>query len=414
MYINLNCNTCFRGDQKNRLLKEAVMETESHFLDSYFDQASEDDELKCKCQKDIAQNAYYISDDNFSDICIRILSESISNKIHYCFNCEGAFIDQVIKDDSEYKGMYELSDNDIQNLTSLGQPVDNLIYYQLETKTKESLLLMLKCQNCGFGYNRYDPSTDRTRSEYKFFREDVVYSETDIQQFYEIIKYLKIRDFASDYGVKINIEDLTEFGSYLRANHMLGYFHNVGQTIFKLLKTHYDKEHYEVLKPGTIVLRGRTVPKNSTDYGIEQMWNPPQSWASHGRFNPVGSSVLYCCDNIDSIPYEINPTAKQDICIAHVYIRRPLIMLNIDRLFYKFNDLVRESSNTDGIYNSDYALTNYISECCKEIGYHGISYKGVRGEDYTNYAILNFTSTEDMSITHVKRMKINIKYEVEI
>lgn len=274
-------------------------------------------------------------------------------------------------------------------------------------------MLKLKCQNCGFGYNRYNPSTDRTRSEYKFFREDAVYSESEIQQFYEIIKYLRIRDFASDYGVQINIEELTEFADYLRANHMLGYFHNVGQTIFNLLKTHYDKAHYEVLKVGTIVLRGRTVQKNNIDYGVDQMWNPPQSWASHGRFNPVGSSVLYCCDNVDSIPYEINPTAKQDICIAHVYIRRPLIMLNIDRLFYKFNDLVRESSNNDGIYNSDYALTNYIAECCKEIGYHGISYKGVRGEDYTNYAILNFSNTEDMSINHVKRMKINVKYEIE-
>ncbi|WP_433921028.1 RES family NAD+ phosphorylase [Paenibacillus taichungensis] len=414
MYINLQCNTCFKGNQKNKTLRDAVMEIESHFLNSYFDQVGKDDELNCKCQKEIAQNEYYISEDNFFEISLRAISESISKKIHYCFNCEGAFIDKVIKDDSHYKGLYDLSDNDVRNLAALGQPVDNLIYYLLEFKTKENLLLMLKCQNCGFGYNRYDPQTDRTRSEYKFFREDNVYSDNDIEQFYKIIKYSKIRDFASDYGMDINTEDLFEFAKYLRANHMLGYFHNVGQSIFKLLKTHFDKAHYGVLRIGTIVFRGRTVTKNSKDHGIDQMWNPPQSWASHGRFNPVGSSVLYCCDNIDSIPYEINPTAKQDICIAYVHIRRPLIMLDIDRLFYKFNDLVRESSNNEGIYNSDYALTNYIAECCKEIGYHGISYKGVRGEDYTNYAILNYKMTDDMNINQVQRLKIKINYEIEI
>ncbi|MEK5504682.1 RES family NAD+ phosphorylase [Paenibacillus sp. FSL P4-0113] len=414
MYINLHCNTCFKGNLKNKILKDAVMEIESHFLDSYFDQADKDDELMCVCEKEIAENEYYISEDDFFEISLIVLSESISKKIHYCFNCEGAFINKVIKDDSDYKGHYDLSDNDVSNLTALGQPVDNLIYYLLEYKVKDNLLLLLKCQNCGFGYNRSDPQTDRTRSEYKFFREDKIYSKEDIQQFYDIIKYTKIRDFASDYGMDINTEDLIEFAIYLRANHMLGYLHNVGQSIFKLLETHFDKAHYGVLRTGTIVFRGRTVTKNCKDYEIDQMWNPPQSWASHGRFNPVGRSVLYCCDNIDSIPYEINPTAKQDICIAHVYIRRPLIMLDIDRLFYKFNDLVRESSNNDGIYNSDYALTNYIAECCKEIGYHGISYKGVRGEDYTNYAILNFTSTDDVSINYIKRMKIKIKYEIEI
>lgn len=414
MYINLQCNTCFRGNQKNKKIKDAVMEIELPFLNSYFDQAGEDDELQCGCQKAIAKNEYYISKDTFLEISLRALSESISKKIHYCFNCEGASIDKVIDDDSDHKGLYDLSDDDIRNLVSLGQPVDNLVNYILDYKTKSSILLMLKCQNCGFGYNRYDPQTDRTRSEYKFIRDDKVYSDQDMQQFYKIIKYSKIRDFASDYGMEIDTEDLFEFAKYLRANHMLGYFHNVGQSIFKLLKMHFVKAHYTVLKEGRIVFRGRTITKSSSDYGIDQMWNPPQSWASHGRFNPVGSSVLYCCDNIDSIPYEINPTAKQDICIAHVYIRRPLIMLDIDRLFYKFNDLVRENSNNDGIYNSDYALTNYIAECCKEIGYHGITYKGVRGEDYTNFAILSFADTNDISINCVQRMNIKIKYEIEI
>lgn len=61
------------------------MEIEPHFLDSYFDQASEDDELKCKCQKEIAQHEYYISAENFYDICLRVLSESISNKISLLF-----------------------------------------------------------------------------------------------------------------------------------------------------------------------------------------------------------------------------------------------------------------------------------------------------------------------------------------
>ncbi|WP_339823441.1 RES domain-containing protein [Paenibacillus sp. FSL R7-0163] len=412
MYYNFKCPTCF---QKNsyKLIRDLLLKIEPQYLSSYFDLSEEDDDLLCSCQKKILPQSFYVDMDNFYNNSIRALSESISSKIDYCFHCEGAVIEQLIKDSSREKGEYDLSEHDLENLSMLGNKISKFIFPLLDTRVQKDLLLMLYCQNCGFGYNRSDPLSDRNHSEYRFYMEDGVYSEADIEKFYDMCNSFKIRNFASDYAIDLKYTDLIEFSDYLKNNNMLGSLHRVGRLIYELLLKHYRLKHYVVLESGRILFRGRNISKSEKNYVPDQMWNPPQSWASHGRYNPVGSSVLYCCDSMDSIPYEINTTSKQDVCIADVIIKESLKMLDIDRLFYNFNDLVRENTNIEGIYNSDYSLTNFIAQCCKEIGYNGILYKGVRGENYINYALLNFKESDDLYINYVRRMKINIRYDCE-
>ncbi|WP_339816319.1 RES domain-containing protein [Paenibacillus sp. FSL R7-0216] len=411
MYINLNCPTCFTNNEE-RSIRKALLGTDKIYLEAYFDKATDYDDLICQCGKEIKQDSFYIQSEKIMEISFLTLSESVSKKIEYCNICEGAIIDHILYENDRGRSEYDLSEQDIKDLENLGTPIPLLIPGILSHKTTNELIAMLSCQNCGFGFNKYDSDLLVNHSEFTFYDDDRAFTKKEINYLHERLNYFKLRDFASDYGITFKEEDLIEFRYYLQKHPLLGFKHPVGQQIYKLLQTHFIERHYEVLEPGVIVFRGRTISKSAINYEPNEMWNPPQTWASHGRYNPVGSSVLYCCSKEEYIPFEVNPTSKQDICIAHIHIKETLTMLNVDRLLFRFNSLIREISDVDGVYNDNYALTNYIADCCKEIGYNGIQYSGVRGEDYHNYAFLSFNKAEDMSIVYINRQEIGLQYNI--
>lgn len=406
----IDCGTCIKN-HRERLLTEALSYVDDVYIDAYFDMADTHDDIICRCNKRIEPPGPYIEENRFIDTSIELLSKYISNKIECCSHCDGTIIDQLIEDHHSGESDYEMSDDDVEYFLSLGTKINDLIEFPLDFKSDQKLISMLHCKNCGYGFKEHEPFNS---FDQKFQLDEKVYTLNEIDKVYEQLRYTKIKDFAKEYGIKINENKMIKFVTYLKKHPLLGLNHPVGKNIYKLLKEHYTRQHFSILEQGTFLYRGRTIPKKSENYAIEQLWQPPQSIASHGRFNSVGSSVLYCCNKRDYIALEVHPHHKQDICLAVLSVKRRMIMLDIDKLFYKFNGFLKENSEYDGIYNLDYVLTNYIADCCKAIGYNGVVYSGVKDSGYINYAFFNYEKHIDLEIAWIERLVIKIQYQTSI
>jgi hypothetical protein len=79
-------------------------------------------------------------------------------------------------------------------------------------------------------------------------------------------------------------------------------------------------------------------------------------------------------------------------------------------LFGGFNDFFSESNVESKTLKKVYLLTNFIRDCCQNIGYHGVKYKGVGRGSYYNYAFFNFAVAVDINITNVSAYDYDIIY----
>ena len=411
MYVNLECHTCFRTNSE-RLLREALNYADDVYINAYFEVVDlYDDSMTCRCNKTLDCHNRYIELSRFEETTILLLSKYISNRIECCSHCEGKIISRIIDEYYAGESIYELSDSDLKKILSLGKKINDLIEFQLDIRSDRKLVSMLYCRNCGFGFKEHETYNS---FDQQFELEEKVYTIDEIERVYEQLRYSRLKDFAKEYGIQITENQMISFVTYLKKHPLLGLNHPVGRNIYKLLKEHYIRKHSSVLEPGTLLYRGRTISKSHENYSFEELWQPPQSIASHGRFNSVGSSVLYCCNKRDFIAIEINPYHKQDICLAVISVKKKMIMLDIDRLFHQFYGFLKENSEYEGIYNLDYVLTNYIADCCKAIGYNGVVYAGVKDTGYTNYAFINFDKQVDLDIVWIERLDVRIQYQTSI
>lgn len=414
MLLNLNCRTCFRKSRFNDIKEYILHEINKDWILSVFDVAEEGDEEYCCCGKLIRPGNLYISEDRFLPIAIDIIATHLSNKIEYCSHCEGKYMkDYIMKyfaSNDEEDDEYLIDEEKINSILNLGEEMKNLFDRPVGNYRIENMIIKhLRCKNCGYGYNRddlYDPHATY------FDPSDKAFSQNDIDEFYKLVDFNNINNFAEYYGVKISVDELNEFEQYLYEFPLLAYKHPVGKKIYEMLYLHYQSNDCEILPKNTLLFRGRLHSKGSKKYPPEQMWEPPKEKAAHGRYNTVGNSVLYCCNNIEFIPYEIYPNNYQSITIAKVVTQKDLEVLNINKLFEKFSGFIGEKADYDGIYNFKYVLTNYIAECCKEIGFKGVKYEGVKDGEYTNFAFFNYEKETDLKITETISVDVKISYSV--
>jgi hypothetical protein len=93
-------------------------------------------------------------------------------------------------------------------------------------------------------------------------------------------------------------------------------------------------------------------------------------------------------------------------------------LLDAESLFKDFQGFINERSAYTSQLMKEYLFTNYIRDCCYEIGFNGIHYKGFcnRGglKPYDNYALINFIEEESINCISTETYTINICYEMNI
>jgi len=141
------------------------------------------------------------------------------------------------------------------------------------------------------------------------------------------------------------------------------------------------------------------------------MWEPPFGVSSHGRYNVVGTSVLYLTDNKEIIPYEINYGSNQELDIALFNVKKPLKILDLSDLLGDFGRYLSQTTNSLNLLKLEYLLTNYISACCIDIGFNGVKYRSVKEGNYNNFVLFNYQKEEDLEIISVETNKVHILYK---
>ncbi|SSY69949.1 Uncharacterised protein [Priestia megaterium] len=403
-YYNLDCSSCFRGSRDKNIKQYLLKNIDRAILGSAFEVGETDYLEKCLCDRDIKEGDLYISSDDFIFVAIRLISTQLSSFIEYCNHCKGHYIDARVEEHVRYAEDPETARPLLYgDMGEIGRELKDLFPHPLGGYKIENLIIKnLTCQNCGYGSGS---GMDNTF----FLPEDEFYSAADLEHFEKLIDYERINRFAKHHGIMLSMDELEEFSTYLNEYPMLAYKHETGVKIYTMLSRHLDDERADLLI-GSSLYRGRSCPKGSNGYPLDRMWEPPKEFASHGRYNTVGTTALYCTDRIDYIPYEIHPNSHQQICIASIKVKRTLKILNINRLFGKFQGFIGEKVSQDGLYNPNYALTNFIAECAREIGFNGLEYRGVNGDYYKNYAFLNIEKGKDLEITDIKLKEFEIKY----
>ncbi|MFD0694958.1 hypothetical protein ACFQZT_12700 [Paenibacillus sp. GCM10027628] len=337
--------------------------------------------LRCSnCNEKIELDDFFIprnTEAEFIKKVCQLLGERLSDFVDYCSKCDVIMeLNEVNNISFEEIGEKQFSE---------GILVEKfIVQHEIPQQYSKYILPYLRCKCCGYGY-------DRENQEYDIGRFDnniKIYKFEEINNFFDI-DMEEWHQFAEEYNILIRSFEITNFLSYLKRNPMLGYRHPVGRKFYELFKKMYDNQDYLLLEKGNFY-RGRTRAIGSSQFKDENMWNPPFGVSSHGRFNLIGSSVLYLTNSKKFVPYEVNFTNSDELDIATIMILKPLKILDLSKLIGDFGRFLSQSPHTNNFLKLEYLLTNYISECCKEIGFNGIKYKGVREGDYDNYALINF------------------------
>lgn len=113
--------------------------------------------------------------------------------------------------------------------------------------------------------------------------------------------YEEFSEFASRYGISLVKAEFSDFKEYIIENPLLAFKHPAGQKIYDVLQAHFEERDYIKLKKGQVLFRGRNRKVDVRMFNDSEMWSLPKGVSSHGRYNLIGTSVLYCSDKIHGI-----------------------------------------------------------------------------------------------------------------
>lgn len=153
------------------------------------------------------------------------------------------------------------------------------------------------------------------------------------------------------------------------------------------------------------------------------MGAPPANSASAGRANPVGISMLYLCDSVQTTMYEIRAGVYDYVTVGTFELLSDIEVINLADLdkispFFAANsygiDYIRQAVNIDYLriigqeiarplrrHDSalDYLPTQYISDFIKSKGYAGIEYSSTMCKDGINLAVYDENLLKCISTT---------------
>jgi len=338
--------------------------------------------------------------DEFISWAIKKLAVVLSKKIIRCQYCN------IVKPKESKKDFEE----DI--CTEMG---DFLYDNNVPEIYRDEVVKHLYCDYCWYGY-------DAVSRSFTFY-DDIFLYDIDEPE-YKQISYDEHYNGIAKY-IEVEPKQIKKFSDYLKKFPMLGMKTLVGKKIFSFLKQAFklfsdhmiddeisDDDAYEMdqfiydpydcvktLYVGTKLFRGRTRKKDTIPFISEKLWAPENGMATHGRFNLIGISVLYCTSEITNIPYELKSTDDELIDIGTFILQSDFTVLDVSADAFKdlFGFLEKPSYDTRTL-KEGYLIPNFICDCCRQIGYQGIIYNDVRTHKCPNYAFFNLEKNKDIKI----------------
>ncbi|MFC9419353.1 hypothetical protein ACIG6B_07385 [Bacillus mobilis] len=366
---------------------------------------AEEGEYYCgDCGDELFPTEFYIPHEAQKEEIIRIVSEKIGNllseKFDYCSHCPSGQEIEALR--------YVAEKEEISSLISdAGEDLyDFLSENGVPESYRDSVLKNIVCPSCNHGIG-YD-SRDSDKGYFEL--QDKVYTNEEIDSFWGFDEQAFI-EIAKKYNIDIDPLKFSGFRDYLFEKPLLAYKHPIGKELYKTLEKIYLQKDYFKLEIDVKLFRGRNRGKDKKQYTSDVMWNPPKGETSHGRYNPVGISVLYCTDDIKGIPYEIEPKKNEVTDVATFTNRKILNLLDIDEIFNGFEGFLSSENQESTNVRKGYLITNFIAICCIEIGFDGVKYNGANGLGYYNYAFFTPTPETFNVSTILKEINFTPSYD---
>lgn len=363
----------------------------------------EKEELICiKCEEVLEpRDMYFIDEDDineYKELIAKKIGKILSNQIEYCSHCKGAELEQ-------YK--YVALKEDI-NLNIGGIDVWDFMNENNVLEEYYGLVIdNLVCSNCNYGKDDYHPKHNPMGGHFDL--DDCFYTETEIDDFWGVNEQ-RVSDLASQYGIAFNNSEINEFIEYLYEKPMIAFKSTTAEKLYSLLKKVYEAQDYEIMRIGKKCYRGRSRGKDGSKFAVKDLSYPPSGIASHGRFNAIGISVLYCTNNINGIPYEIEPKKNQVVDVVELMCQKELMLFNIDSVFKGFSEYTSKENIESKMLKKNYLFTNFISDSCSELGYDGITYSSVGTLSHQNMAFFKDSTRFLAADQEIMTIDYNIHY----
>lgn len=280
---------------------------------------------------------------------IEKISKFLSGKIDSCLGCS-----EILRTEER---------EDIKIVKSLD--IDDFINnYISNYKLGEEIKSKLECSNCG--------NSNLIR----------IITKDEMDNFSRMVSFLE------QFGIEITKLELEKFQNYLRMYPMLAFKNITGKKIMEAIKISFDKQKVILCKK-TKLYRGRKRKQDEKKYLKDQLKMPPERNTGHGRYNFIGESILYCTNDIKQLPEELDLSFNEEIDVVSLVLKEDVKIFPINEIFENFQENFMQCNVESHNLKEKYLLTNYVSQCVKNVGYNGIEYNSIADDDVINYAFFS-------------------------
>ncbi|CAK1608960.1 RES domain-containing protein [Streptococcus oralis] len=323
-----------------------------------------------------------------------IRCEECSEIKDFCYSFEQNFEDD------------ESIDTEIDPAKTLAELLNEQFNIDYESEYFDSIVENIHCGNCGNGTG-VDYENKKDNGVFNWDTE--VYTNYELDEFEEKFYGEKeeLRTDISLMALNFSKEELNDLkNDYIKNKIYISrnpHFRKLENRIKKWFK---DGEFIYKMNKNRILYRTRVVDIDKI-VDKKDLWAPPATFANQGRFNDIGTSVLYCSNDKSilekEVPIKEDDTDKKKRILVKIISNRILNLFPINYIFGKdegFNGLISEKDNdfSETVIKKHYIICNIVSAICSKIGYDGIVYKSVKSGEYINYAIFNVKEDEDLGI----------------
>ncbi len=356
----------------------------------------------CKCGSKVIKGESYIVDyDELSDTIYRYNGKLVMGHIDYCTECDETSTIQDIFPSLKSRDSKDKTDSvKAFNEIDTSRTISDIIYTIFDGRLErweshfKAIASYTKCPNpnCKNGSGEdYDDQKD-----YGIFNLGTsVYTTEDIDQFNSYFngnELVAVKNEISEIAKNFTIDELDNIkNSYIQSKIFISR-HQGFLKLEEFIKSLYQQQIYYELAENRLIFRTR-ISIDDIKLNKSDLWEPPYASASHGRYNDIGTSILYCANNRDVIKKEIIAETGTKHNIAKFILHEPMYLFPINYIFEgDFEGLISEEvSVSDQLlqFKQQYILSNIVSAICYNVGYDGIVFRSTKDKISINYGLFS-------------------------
>ncbi len=194
-------------------------------------------------------------------------------------------------------------------------------------------------------------------------------------------------------GELFSESELIDFNSILDATPTLALDTETGKRIKELINYLFNSEELKIDFDRERFYHSRSRKVDEMPYTLDLMQKAPQGLPGVGRYNQIGKAYFYFSDRQIGAENEIkkhfNQSDSQIIQTVMIKPRKSVKLLDLSGTLKRGETFLKylryDVSDKNSKMPREYLLPNFVSDCCRKVGFEGIKYYGTK--EYFNYVV---------------------------